>query len=546
MLMAALPSQASSKRCLDILHVHATPGCNRVEQVLRRTHTPVMTFRTSATTSGVQADTQAYPVSDAPRVCILGGGFGGLYTAIKLETLLWPKGKKPKVTLIDQHDRFIFKPLLYELLNGTAQPWEVAPTFQQLLAPYAVQWVQAKVKAVEPEHILADGGSATGGQVVLANGDRVEYDWLVVALGAESDPRGVPGVKELARPFVNLDDAMYVNNKLAEFELRSSKDAVVMIVGAGYAGVELCSVIAERLKGQAVVKLVTPGADILEQSPAGQRVAARRVLDSLGVDVMTSTKVMKLTKPSTADSTVVAYGGAAADMADHDRGRCVVHLEPMVSDVASTSSNTVQQPADLALWMAGSSPVTKFTQTLPFPTNTKGSLQIDSTLRVRHHARVFAVGDVSGPEHNPAASEASFPATAQVAFQQADYAAWNVWSAINGRPLLPFRYQHLGDMMSLGMTNAAVALPFQLPSSVTDTVQGSPLGSLLALAGVNVQHGLTLEGPLAQLVRRAAYLYRQPTNEQRLSVAASWVQQAADLTSKLIQRSSSASTADRS
>lgn len=77
---------------------------------------------------------------------------------------------------------------------------------------------------------------------------------------------------------------------------------------------------------------------------------------------MTSTKVMKLTKPSTADSTVVAYGGAAADMADHDRGRCVVHLEPMVSDVASTSSNTVQQPADLALWMAGSSPVTKFTQ----------------------------------------------------------------------------------------------------------------------------------------------------------------------------------------
>lgn len=101
-------------------------------------------------------------------------------------------------------------------------------------------------------------------------------------------------------------------------------------------------------------------------------------------------------------------------------------------------------------------------------------------------------------------------------------------------------------MMSLGMTNAAVALPFQLPSSVTDTVQGSPLGSLLALAGVNVQHGLTLEGPLAQLVRRAAYLYRQPTNEQRLSVAASWVQQAADLTSKLIQRSSSASTADRS
>lgn len=38
----------------------------------------------------------------------------------------------------------------------------------------------------------------------------------------------------------------------------------------------------------------------------------------------------------------------------------------------------------------------------------------------------------------------------QVAFQQADYAAWNIWAAINNRPLLPFKYQHLGDMMSLG------------------------------------------------------------------------------------------------
>lgn len=215
-----------------------------------------------------------------------------------------------QVTLIDQHDRFIFKPLLYELLNGTAQPWEVAPTFQQLLAPYAVQWVQAKVKAVEPEHILADGGSATGGQVVLANGDRVEYDWLVVALGAESDPRGVPGVKELARPFVNLDDAMYVNNKLAEFELRSSKDAVVMIVGAGYAGVELCSVIAERLKGQAVVKLVTPGADILEQSPAGQRVAARRV--STGATNLTCTCTVLVCYVVCGKCSILLQGFAAA------------------------------------------------------------------------------------------------------------------------------------------------------------------------------------------------------------------------------------------
>lgn len=43
---------------------------------------------------------------------------------------------------MDQGERFIFKPLLYELLNGTAQSWEVAPTFGQLLAPYTIQFVQ--------------------------------------------------------------------------------------------------------------------------------------------------------------------------------------------------------------------------------------------------------------------------------------------------------------------------------------------------------------------------------------------------------------------
>lgn len=88
--------------------------------------------------------------------------------------------------------------------------------------------------------------------------------------------------------------------------------------------------------------------------------------------------------------------------------------------------------------------------------------------------------------------------------------------------------------MSLGVANAAVALPVELPASVADTIRGSPLEGLLSLAGVRAgaAGGVTLEGPLAQLLRRAAYLYRQPTGEQRLSVAASWLQQAADVAAR--------------
>ena len=95
-------------------------------------------------------------------MCILGGGFGGLYTAVRLDQLLWPRGSKPQLTLIDQSERFVFKPLLYDLLAGVAAPWEVAPALPQLLAPYNVNFVQGAVCSVEPTELLQDGGSVAG------------------------------------------------------------------------------------------------------------------------------------------------------------------------------------------------------------------------------------------------------------------------------------------------------------------------------------------------------------------------------------------------
>lgn len=100
-------------------------------------------------------------------MCILGGGFGGLYTAVRLDQLLWPRENKPQVTLIDQSERFVFKPLLYDLLAGVAQPWEVAPAFAQLLSPYNINFVKGAVASVEAQETLNDGGSATGEQLAL-------------------------------------------------------------------------------------------------------------------------------------------------------------------------------------------------------------------------------------------------------------------------------------------------------------------------------------------------------------------------------------------
>ena len=63
----------------------------------------------------------------AKRICILGGGFGGLYTALRLNSLPWSPLEPVEIVLIDQRDRFLFAPLLYELVTGELATWEIAP-----------------------------------------------------------------------------------------------------------------------------------------------------------------------------------------------------------------------------------------------------------------------------------------------------------------------------------------------------------------------------------------------------------------------------------
>jgi NADH:ubiquinone reductase (non-electrogenic) len=160
-----------------------------------------------------------------------------------------------------------------------------------------------------------------------------------------------------------------------------------------------------------------------------------------------------------------------------------------------------------------------------------GKIAVDSTLRAAGYDDVFAVGDVarivSGSNAQPFSSsprpgDAGFeeysyaekesfaaappsppdlPSTAQVAFQQADYASWNVWAAVANKPALPFKYQHIGDMMTTGSFDAAVALP------VGDA---------------------TIDGVAGALLRRAAYLYRMPTDEHRVKLAGAWLVNAAE------------------
>jgi demethylphylloquinone reductase len=389
------------------------------------------------------------------KICILGGGFGGLYTALRLSQLPWEAETKPEITLVDQSDRFLFSPLLYELLTGELQTWEIAPPFAELLASTGVRFRQGTVAKVDLEqrHVhLQDGGD-------------ISYDRLVLALGGETPMDLVPGAESYAYPFRNVIDAYKLEERLRILEESQTDKIRVAIVGGGYSGVELACKLADRLgdkssdrsRDRARIRLIELGDKILRNSPEFNREAATKALEARGVFMDLDTKVQSITQ----DSMSLEY----KDQID-----------------------TI--PVELVIWTVGTrmSPVV---QSLPFQQNQRGQINVTPTMQVLEHPEIFALGDLADCKD---AEGQQIPATAQAAFQQADYTGWNIWASLTNRPLLPFRYQHLGEMMTLGVDNAT-------------------------LAGL----GIKLDGPFANIARKLAYLYRMPTLEHQLKVGFNWL-----------------------
>jgi NADH dehydrogenase len=383
------------------------------------------------------------------RICILGGGFGGLYTALRLNQLAWDKEQKPEIVLIDKSDRFLFSPLLYELITEEMQTWEIAPPFEEILGHTEIIFKQAVVTRIDIE----------AKQVQLDASSELSYDKLVIAMGGKTPLNNVPGANLHAIPFRTLHDAYRLKEKLRLLE-QTDKDKIrVAIVGGGYSGVELACKLADRLGERGRIRIVDRGDKILKQASEHNRQTATKALEQRRVWLDLETEIEKVDS----DTLSLIYKGRL--------------------DVI---------PVDLVLWTVGTQ-VSELIEKLPLPHDEQGLLKTESTLQVSGREDIYALGDLINCRD---ATGQQVPATAQVAFQQSDYCAWNLWASITNRPLLPFRYQPLGEMMTLGIDNG--------------TVSGL---------------GMKLDGSLAYLTRRLAYLYRLPTLKHQLTVGFNWITQ---------------------
>lgn len=382
-----------------------------------------------------------------PRICILGGGFGGLYTALRLSQLPFSKAEKPEIVLVDKRDRFLFVPLLYELLTGELQTWEIAPPFAELLENTGVRFCQGTVSGIDVE----------AKRVHLHDGPEISCDRLVLALGGETPLDMVKGAVEYAYSFRTLKDAYRLEERLRFLEDHNTDKIRVAIVGAGYSGVELACKLADRLGDKGRVRLIEQGDTILRTSPEFNRESATKALEKRQVWIDLETAVEEIES----DTISLLYKGQL--------------------DVL---------PVDIVLWTVGTQ-VSQAVRSLPLKQNQRGQLITNPTLQIIDRPDIFALGDLA--ECHDATGQ-KVPATAQTAFQQADYTAWNIWASLCDRPLLPFRYQPLGEMMTLGIDNAT-------------------------LSGL----GIKLDGQLAHIARRLAYLYRMPTFDHQVKVGFNWI-----------------------
>lgn len=392
------------------------------------------------------------------KIIIIGGGFGGVYAARYLAKLA--ENSELEITLVNKSNYFLFTPLLHEVATGGLSPGSTLEPLREIFRDQNVNLLQTEVKNID----LAK-------KIVTTKIGKLNYDYLVLATGAETNYYGAIGAEKYSLGLKNMSDAIALCNKLIDScEQAAQTDDVetrkklltAVVVGGGATGVELAAEIVEfwqenlenyyqdtRIKkGEMRVLLVASSAELLPQFPPQLRQIAYETLTEKGVKIKTNASVTEVT----AESVKLADGKIIA--------------------------------AQTVVWVAGvKAKNLTFTSSQTPETAPNGRLNLDPYLRLIGQENVYALGDMAGTS----------PMLAQVAVQQGRTVARNIAAQISDKPLKIFRYRQKGLLISLGQWRAA--------------------GEIL---------GLTLHGRAMWWLWRTIYLFNFLSWRKRFRIAAEW------------------------
>ena len=353
------------------------------------------------------------------KIVILGGGFGGLFTALEL-------AGSADVTLVSEADHFLFTPMLYEYLSREVEAWHIAPRFDELLEEN-VHFVQSYATAID---LKAQTVSVPTYEKIL------NYDMLVLAIGGVTNYAGVEGAEQFSLPFRKLAHADDLRRRMvvtldhippdmpAE-DVR--REVTFAVVGAGASGGELSTKMADLLNdsfkrralhGDPRVLLIEMGDRVVPGMGEQIREFVEEALRESHVEVHTKTRVLKVT------SNEVTF--------EQEGNRETLKTAGVV-------------------WTGGVK-MNPLIEQLDVEKNNRGLLIVKPTLQLSQHVNIFALGDIAFyPDATP-----TLAGTAQLAFQQASLAARNIKAYMEGKELHTKHFEELGEAISLGTERAAV------------------------------------------------------------------------------------------
>ena len=399
------------------------------------------------------------------QIVILGGGFGGVYTAMHLEKLL-AHASDVDITLVNRDNFFLFTPMLHEVAASDLDITHIVNPIRKLLR--RTSFFEGDVEGIDlPNKRVCISHGFEPHQHHLA------YDHLVLALGSITNFFNLPGLEEHALTMKSLGDAMHLRNRLiANLEEANSECAIqgrapllsVVVAGGGFAGVETVAGINDFLRESVTfypnlseetlrIVLVHPGAVILPELSPKLGTYAQRKLTQRGVEIHTNTKVTAATP-------------------------CAVTL-----------SDGTTIPTSTLVWTAGTSP-NPLLSTLPCARE-RGRLLANEYMEVPEWPGVWALGDcavIPDPQ-----TGTPYPPTAQHALRQGKVLARNITTALRGGQKKPFVFSTIGQLAAIGRRT-----------------------------GVANILGINFSGFFAWWLWRTIYLSKLPRLEKKLRVVLDW------------------------
>ena len=403
--------------------------------------------------------------SEKKRIVILGGGFGGTYTALHLEKLV-KNDPSIEITLINKENFLLFTPMLHEVAASDLDATHIVNPISKMLK--RTQFFCGSVDSIDLEK-----RSVTVSHGLMNHSHDVPFDHLVLALGSITNFYNSPAIEQGCRTMKSLEDSMRLRSRVialmeeADFECCAhirQRLLTFVVAGGGFAGVETMAAINDFVheslrfypnlrKEHVRMVLINAGEVILpELSPKLGRYAQSK-LEQEGVTVFCKCKVAN------------------------------------VQDAAITLTNGELIDASTLVWTAGTS-ANPLVKALPCKKE-RDRVVVNEFMECPEWPGVWAVGDCA---HIPdPATGKAFPPTAQHAIREGKVLAHNIVASINGTAKKPFKFKMLGQLASIGRR-----------------------------AGVANILGANFSGFIAWFLWRSIYLMKLPRLEKKVRVALDW------------------------